>query len=92
MPQMGNFALDSFMYYPRLVGPSNVQYSTDNTYVKALERYRAVASHDGAQLARVVAQVSPHGALRVSGAPMNVPPPEVSLVALNVSRRMSITA
>jgi hypothetical protein len=44
LAQMGNFAFDAFMYYPRVVSPSSVEYSTDDTYLDALNLYRSFRS------------------------------------------------
>ena len=36
---MGHFAIDAFMYYPRVISPSTHEASTDDTYLEALEAY-----------------------------------------------------
>lgn len=66
MARMEHFVIDAFMYYPRVVTPSTKTYSTDATYLKALEHFLTSAApvslFESAQVA--AAPVIPLSALR----------------------------
>jgi hypothetical protein len=49
--QMEHFAIDAFMHYPRVVTPSTVPYSLDDTYLDALRLYRSFGIASGSTAA-----------------------------------------